>query len=490
VNLLDGRPVLSVARAGPSGPVPPWMVGGVALCIALNVLTAGTAAVLRGAEPAFGLVVDDVRADADWILSAQFADGAIANYVDRQAVWPYLSNFAAMGLVRAREVTGNKKYSDAAWRWLNWYQSKQDATGFVTDYVVRNGVLTSTGDMDSTDSYAATFLLAVREAYRVTADKSMLNGLKPGMAKAVGAIEATLQPDGLTWAKPAWKVKYLMDQAEAYAGLVAAGELAKVVNDGPLGTRARNDAAKMRSGVDKLWNPATNAYDWAVHESGARTPSNASILYSDALQQVWAVTFGVVDQPRAGDLMARFNRAQPNWSSPTATASFSGGTQTVGYWPQAAFGYAELASPVAAPALAGIRRASVTANRAWPYTTGTAGQVIYTEAYSPLTSLLTTIVTLSPLVAPTTTAKPKAATQAAPATTATSPTTKAPSPSAATKASAPVSTTTTAPPLVGVSVATGSLAVNGTVDGAGARGTVSAGSLPPVGVNLPTGAGR
>ncbi|MBV8981404.1 MAG: hypothetical protein JO086_10930, partial [Acidimicrobiia bacterium] len=108
----------------------------------------------------------NVAADADWIMSARLTDGAIANYVDRQAVWPYLSNFAAMGLAKATTVTGNSSYVTAAWSWLSWYQAHMGTQGFVTDYTMQNGVLMSTGDMDSTDSYAGTFLLAVREAYR------------------------------------------------------------------------------------------------------------------------------------------------------------------------------------------------------------------------------------------------------------------------------------------------------------------------------------
>src|SRR6185436_18012015 len=90
----------------------------------------------------------DVASDADWIMSARFPDGAIANYVDKQAVWPYLSNFAAMGLAKATTVTNNKNYVAASWTWLSWYQAHMDATGFVTDYRMSNGVMTSTNDLD------------------------------------------------------------------------------------------------------------------------------------------------------------------------------------------------------------------------------------------------------------------------------------------------------------------------------------------------------
>src|SRR5919198_2126433 len=98
-------------------------------------LTAATAALALSltAAPARGYDTAAVRADADWFLPAQFSDGAIANYVDRQAVWPYLSNFASLGLTRATQVTGDRRYSDAAWNWLLWYQAHQDANGYVTD---------------------------------------------------------------------------------------------------------------------------------------------------------------------------------------------------------------------------------------------------------------------------------------------------------------------------------------------------------------------
>ena len=54
-------------------------------------------------------------------------------------------------------------------------------------------------------------------------------GFSAGIARALGAIEATQDADGLTWAKPGYPVKYLVDQSETYAGLVAAGELGRML---------------------------------------------------------------------------------------------------------------------------------------------------------------------------------------------------------------------------------------------------------------------
>jgi hypothetical protein len=461
-----------------------WVTGASALA---TFLAGGAVSLIRSTSPALAATADDVRSEADWVLSAQRSDGAIANYVDKLAVWPYLSHFAAMGLARAKEVTGDKKYTDAAWRWLNWYQSKQDATGFVTDYVVKNGVLTSTRDMDSTDSYAGMFLLAVQSAYRASSDKGALNKLKSGIARAVKAIEATQQGDGLTWAKPAWHVKYLMDQAETYAGLRAGASLANVVGDSALAQRATGDADRMKAGVDRLWNAGTASYDWAVHEDGARVPSNGSILYSDALQQVWAVTFGMTDQARATDLMTRFNAAQPSWALPAATALFSGGTQTAGYWPEASFGYAELASPIAPTSVASIRSASITAQRAWPYTTAIAGQLILAEAYAPTISLLGTVVVTAPQLSSALQTSPLAG-QAAPRPVATRamPTGAGQAAVAAPSAPAPAPASPSGAGALTAGVNLGPVGVRASVGRQGIGAGVTLGSQPLVGLGIGT----
>ena len=391
---------------------------------------------------ATALLTADVRADADWILSSQLADGSIANYSDKLAVWPYLSNFAALGLVRATAVTGDKKYLNATWRWLEWYQAHQDARGFVTDYHVVNGQLVSTGFMDSTDSYAGTFLLAVREAYRQRGEIAKVKGLAAGITRAVAAIEATQQSDGLTWAKPSWRVKYLMDQAETYSGLVAASELARLIGNRSLADRATDNAKRMKAGVDALWNPATTAYNWAVHENGVRLPNRWSVLYSDSLQQAWAVAFGMVDPSRAAALAQLFTVSQPNWAKPLDVALFDSGTQTVGYWPMAGLGLRLAGNPAGALGTATIRAGSMTTGRAWPFTTGNAGQLILLESsgWTPPTLPTTTTTTSKPT---TTTAKPTTTT-AKPTTTTARPTTTM-APSTTTTSTAPPTSPTTAP---------------------------------------------
>ena len=330
----------------------------------------------------------NVVADAEWTLSAQLADGAIAHYTDRLQVWPYLANYAAMGLARAAEVSGNGRYSDAAWRWLSWYQAHEDSNGYVTHYVVApDGSLTSKGDMDSTDAYAGTFLLAARRTWLATSDRSRLTAVASGIRGAVRAITSTQDVDGLTWAKPTWRVKYLMDQGEAYGGLQAAAELGRALSDNGLVKTATSAAQKMAKGVSGLWNPSTGAYDWAVHDTGTRRAAAWSVLYPDAQQQMWAVAFGLTSGSRAGQLVSHFDASHPRWDQPASTDMFAAGTETVGYWPVTGWAYARVGQQ--SRALAGadnIHAAAMAVSRAWPFTTATAGQLITLESSDPRSS--------------------------------------------------------------------------------------------------------
>jgi hypothetical protein len=325
-----------------------------------------------------------VQTDASWVLTAQLPDGAIANYVDQRSIWPYLSNYAAIGLARATELTRNTAYAAAAWRWLGWYQAHQDANGFVTDYRLTSGAETSTGDMDSTDAYAGMFLLAVRATWLATHDTARLRGLHHGIAAAVAAIEATQDGDGLTWAKPSWHVKYLMDEAEAYGGLVAAAGFGQPLDDTALANNAAGAAARLQNGAQRLWNPALGAYNWALHSDGAQHPTNWSVLYPDAMEQMWPVAFGLVTGARARSLVTQFAAAQPNWDRPAATALFDSGPSPIGYWAVAAWAMARVGDTSGAGAATDqIRAAALAANRAWPFTTADAGQLITGAGGSP-----------------------------------------------------------------------------------------------------------
>ncbi|MDX6207482.1 MAG: hypothetical protein QOF39_3539 [Frankiales bacterium] len=343
---------------------------------------------VAGAGPALAAgstVRSQVADDAAWLRQGQLPDGAIAWYVDKQRINPYLGNYAAIGLAEAHKVTGSAADLTAATAWLRWYAAHEDASGFVTDYTVSaTGAEVSTGDMDSTDAYAGTFLLATRAVWRAGATKATIRSLSAGVAGAVSAIEATHDADGLTWAKPTWHVKYLMDTAESYGGLRAAADLASVLGNAALQARAAADASALSLGAQGLWNAATASYDWARHGDGSQTSTDWANLYPDSMEQSWAAAFGLAAPDRAVALQNTVIAAHPLWDRPGASDLSNGVPAQVGYWPTA--GWALLRSGAtnqAAMAATYIRTASLSTGRAWPFTTGTAGQLIVLESGDP-----------------------------------------------------------------------------------------------------------
>ena len=344
---------------------------GLAAGTAIGLVTTALVAPASAADS----VKTQVASDATWIRSGQLPDGAIAWYVDRQRINPYLANYAAIGLAEAYRVTRTSADLTSAMAWLSWYASHENGSGFVTDYTVSGTVETSTGDMDSTDAYAGTFLLAVRAASRAGANVRSLSG---GIHGAVTAIEATQDADGLTWAKPTWQVKYLMDQSEVYAGLRAASDLGSTLGDRTLRNRATTDANALAAGVSGLWDAPTAAYDWA-RNGGGQNQTNWANIYSDSMSQAWAATFGLAGP--GSNLLTTLDADHPLWDQPTATDTFNGSPGTVGYWPVAGWGFlAQGSTARAATAAANIRTAALAVNRAWPFTTGNAGQLIVLEA--------------------------------------------------------------------------------------------------------------
>jgi hypothetical protein len=321
----------------------------------------------------------DPRSEAEWAALTQVPHGAslpLASHADHTFVNPYLAAFGAIGLAEATRVTSDPRYAEAAWRQAEWHASVMDAAGYVTDYHVVPGGLASTGSADSTDAYAAMFVLNVEAAYRAAPNGLRLGALAPKLRLAVAAMRSTQRTDGLTGAKPDWNVAYLMNDAEVFAGLNAAARLGSVLRDRQLVAVASDAARRLQKGFDRLWNPSTGAYDWAVHGDGARQPTNWGQLYPDAMSQVWAVRYGLVRGPRAVALLRTFLATHPNAHDPNASDLIDGSVRPTGYWP--GLGLALVWADRAAPArfLAGTRAAAAGTGLAWPYSVQTAGDVL------------------------------------------------------------------------------------------------------------------
>jgi hypothetical protein len=257
---------------------------------------------------------NDFNAVSKWASTLPLADGGLPYTTTNLS--PYFANIAAHGMTkdpaRMPEVVA----------WMNWYinhlnwPDKWGLYGTVYDYTVSNGVPIPTDDADSTDSYAATFLTLAWNAWQ-TGDanaRSYIAGLSYQLDVIGGVIILTQQSDGLTWAKPDYQIKYLMDNCEVYRGL---RDLASLYQNGfgDATKAAWYNAAADRSlaGILTMWQNGK----WAPYKDGAgNMPApNLGTWYPDSAAQVFPMLMGVVapSDTRAQQTYANFNAAWPGW---------------------------------------------------------------------------------------------------------------------------------------------------------------------------------
>lgn len=176
---------------------------------------------------------------AQQILASQQPDGSIVVGPVGEPwsfkVDPYASHYAALGLLRVYQLTDQTRYLDAADRWLGWYQDQMNEDGIVNDCFGYYPNCVDSGDHDSVDSYASTYLLAVYRRAQVTrgdaARAAYLRSAAPYVTKAIRALDTVYLTDGTTIAKESYPVRFAMDNAETYNGLIAASKLSVRLGD-------------------------------------------------------------------------------------------------------------------------------------------------------------------------------------------------------------------------------------------------------------------
>jgi len=229
---------------------------------------------------------------------------------------PYLGNLAALGLTKDPSRYG------AVQAWMKWYIAhlnygdKYGLSGTIYDYNVSNGVETSLGTMDSTDSYAATFL-SLAWAYFQTGDpnaQAYVKSVASQLDLIGGVIASTMQSDGLTWSQPNYLIKYLMDNCEVQRGLRDAVSLFNAIG---MPTKASYYKTLADSNLNGLNGMYLGNGVWAHYKgySGTLYPPDMTIWYDDATAQLFPIIYGVIapSDSRAQLTYANFNKAWPGW---------------------------------------------------------------------------------------------------------------------------------------------------------------------------------
>jgi hypothetical protein len=255
----------------------------------------------------------DFTATSDWASQWSQPDGSLL--YSSTEIDPYFANIGAIGMTR----DPNRMPEVVAW--INWYMNhlnwpdKWGLYGTTYNYTVENGVETSTNDCDSTDSYASTFLTLAWNAW-VHGDanvRAYLKSLSYQLNVIGGVLILTQQSDGLTWAKPDYQIKYLMDNSEGYRGLHDLASLFHAFGDDQSAAYYNAAATSMKNGILGMWMNG----NWAVYKNyyGDLIAPNMGAWYPDASSQVFPVLLGVVtsSESTAQKSYAAFNAAWPGW---------------------------------------------------------------------------------------------------------------------------------------------------------------------------------
>lgn len=242
----------------------------------------------------FGREESVVQRAADQILRHQMQDGAIVLGTRPEQgarVMPYFGDLAAIGLVSAYRSTHRTAYREAVRRWVGWYEDHLNADGTIFDYTGAIGAWHPTGDYDSTDSYAATYLELVWTEHQADRDDAWLRGRAASIHKVLASIRRTLQPNGLSISKPTYPVMYVMDNVETLRGLRAAASIAQTLDDKQQAAEMTRLASRMQSAIDRdLWNPAQQCYRIGIQTDGGKM-EGLKQWYPDVMANLMAVAW-------------------------------------------------------------------------------------------------------------------------------------------------------------------------------------------------------
>lgn len=298
--------------------------------LGMSVVTVLSGINMTSAEQLYSLYDQVIDNEAAWIAEIQFDNGAIPMHRDSKnpaKIVPYFSNIASIGLLE------NPKYLSNVKRYMDWYfthinkRDYNNLSGTIYDYQIKpNGEELSLNSYDSTDSYAATFISLLKKYYMMTNDKKYLLENKEQFELIGKAMVSPINPDGLTWAKPDYKVKYLMDNTEVLMGIKDAKWLyTNVYNDeakNKFFTKCENDITS--SIQKKLWNNKQNMYKSYINEFGLCLGLSWSKFYPDATAQLYPIWTGLLkpDDQRSKRLYDEFNIHHSGWTSLNTSDKF------------------------------------------------------------------------------------------------------------------------------------------------------------------------
>jgi hypothetical protein len=235
-----------------------------------------------------------IEIDAEEIMLRQFPNGSYnmtrpANgqyFATGETIWvnPYFDIYSALALILAHEINPDQRYLDSAMAYLQWHTTKFNPDGTINDWDGYYPNFHDTGDYDSSDSYAAMFILTSYLYYMETRDEAFLDWVWPHIITTAGAVDLTLQSDGLTWGKPDYLIKYTMDNSEVWQGYSAAARLAEFKGNTTRQYEWQTKADNVLSALETFYLSADTRYAIGKGANDVLI-TGWSLTYPDAMAQ-------------------------------------------------------------------------------------------------------------------------------------------------------------------------------------------------------------
>jgi hypothetical protein len=266
-------------------------------------------------------VRETIESELAWVSSLQQSNGLIANSFatnnkNQQRITPYFANLAAEAL------TSYPDQREVVEAYIAWYfdhinlPDKHHFWGTMYDYyIMPDGKMVSTNDYDSADSYAATFISLLRAYHESGGDVQFLKQNQSKIFQVGGVMLRLLDIDNLSWAKPDYHVKYLMDNSEVYKGLIDLSYLyANVLNNPQYASQVEGIANKVKKAIQTNFSNGEEFFV-AITESGGKQAADWKKWYPDSTAQMFPVIFGVVspNDKKAQYVYQKLNDYHPEW---------------------------------------------------------------------------------------------------------------------------------------------------------------------------------
>lgn len=257
-----------------------------------------------------------IDTETEWLASIQLENGAIPmNYADNGdiSVNPYFADFAALAMLDDYEKYSADIISYIEWHFshLNTKETDYNHTdGTIYDYtvtmkdgeIIKEAITEKDGRLsyDSTDSYAATFLMVLDKYLEKSGDTEYILSRKNDIRRVSEALFTTMN-HGLTYAKPDYEIKYLMDNCEVYKGLSSAVNLFEIISDVDISYKfiyfkCKYSVARLSSVIEnKLWDKKEKHYYTAVDKKNKEAIDFSWIeFYPSATSQLFPIAFGLI----------------------------------------------------------------------------------------------------------------------------------------------------------------------------------------------------